>query len=168
MKRVWMGLLVVVLLLSFALFAMGSGSSDEDASVDQGSGTVDTPTEDPNTLGDYKVEIVSCRLAKDYGGKDVVIVKYNYTNVSNDTATSFMVAVDDNVYQNGVGLNRAIIIDDSVNYNSDDQMKEIKKGASLEVEIAYELNDTTTDIEVKVSELISFDDKVLKKIFSLK
>ena len=46
-------------------------------------------------------------------------------------------------------------------------MKDIKKGASLEVEVAYELNDSTTDVEVEVSELFSFSDKVIKKTFTI-
>ena len=71
-------------------------------------------------------------------------------------------------YQNGVGLNSAFVLDDSANYSSDNQTKEIKKGASIEVEVAYELNDTTSDIEVEVEELFSFDDTVIKKTFSIK
>ena len=46
-------------------------------------------------------------------------------------------------------------------------MKEIKKGATLEVECAYELNDTTTDIEVEVTETFSFDDEIVTKTFSI-
>ena len=43
----------------------------------------------------------------------------------------------------------------------------IKAGVSLDVEVAYELNDTTTDIEVEVKELISFDDDLVTKTFSI-
>lgn len=157
-------LLSVVLVLMFAVFALGSGES---ASKDQGQGSADSGNSDA-TIGDYQVEIQSCRLAKDYEGKDVVIVKYLYTNVANDTATAFYIAFDENVYQNGVGLNEAYILDDSANYSADNQTKEIKKGASLEVEVAYELNDTTTDIEVEVKELFSFDDTTITKTFSIK
>lgn len=71
------------------------------------------------------------------------------------------------MYQDGVGLNTAIIIDDNASYSSDNQLKKIKKGASLDVEVAYELNDTTTDIEVEVKEFISFNDKTIKKTFSI-
>ena len=49
--------------------------------------------------------------------------------------------------------------DDSANYSADNQNKEIKKGASLEVEVAYVLNDTTRDLEVEISELFSYSDK---------
>ncbi|MBO5725857.1 MAG: DUF5067 domain-containing protein, partial [Clostridia bacterium] len=104
----------------------------------------------------------------DYANKDVVIVKYKFTNNNDDEATAFYLTFDDAVYQNGVGLNEAYVLKDSANYNADNQTKEIKKGASIEVEAAYELNDTTTDIEVEVKELFSFSDKTIKKTFSIK
>ena len=62
----------------------------------------------------------------------------------------------------------AYILKDSANYDSENQTKAIKKGASLEVEVAYELNDTETDIEVEVKEFISLNDKVISKTFSIK
>lgn len=171
-------LLAIIMIATFALFAMGSGE-DSDSTVDQGNDTVKvsendnndaddtTVAEDNSSLGDYSVVIDSCRMAKDYEGKDIIIVKYIFTNVSDDDATSFSFAVKDAAYQNGIGLNKAYVIDDSANYDSSTQLKEIKKGASLEVEIAYELDDTTSDVEVEVSELISFDDKIIKKTFTI-
>ncbi len=163
MKRIGLFLLAAVLLLSFSVFALASG---EDGG-DQGSGSANGNGGGNSTLGDYSVVIDSCRLAKDYEGDAVVIVKYVFTNNSDEDATAFFTAFEDTVYQNGVGLNEAYILADSANYSSDNQMKEIKKGASLDVEVAYELNDTTTDIEVEVKELFSFSDKTLTKTFSI-
>ena len=166
MKKIGTLLLAVALIATFGIFALGSGESSES---DQGSGVADDATVADNTaLGDYSVDILSCRLAKDYEGKDVVIVKYKFANNEDDDAASFSFAFDDKVYQNGVGLNEAYFLKDSANYSSDNQTKEIKKGASIEVEVAYELNDNTTDIEVEVKELFSFSDKVIKKTFSIK
>lgn len=174
--------LAILMIATFALFAMGSGEESGDTTADQGKDTVvenaaDEETEqasgeevaeeseDNSAIGDYSVVIDSCRLAKDYEGKDVVIVKYIFTNVSDDSAAAFMFVVEDAVYQNGVGLNDSLFVDDSANYSIDNQTKEIKQGASIEVEVAYELNDITTDIDVEVSEFISFDDKVITKTF---
>ena len=163
MKKIVSIILSIILLVTFGVFALGSGESE--TTTDQGKGKANATDADTN-LGDYKVEIVSCRLAKDYEGKDIVIVKYSFTNNSDDNA-SFMFAFDENVYQNGIGLNECYIADDSANYSSDNQTKEIKTGATLEVEVAYELNDTPTDIEVEVKELISFNDSVVTKTFSI-
>lgn len=160
-------LLAMLLTLVFALCAMGSGDSS-DGSSDQGTGTAQTQDANANTeIGAYSVEISDCRLAKDFEGKDVVIIKYKFTNISNDTPTSFWVAFDDGAYQNGVGLNNAYVLEESANYSEDNQTKEIKKGASIDVEVAYELNDTTTDVEVEVTELFSFDDKTITKTFKI-
>ncbi len=168
MKKILSLLLCLCVILAFGIFAIASGE-DTSTTDNQGSGTVDTAdtTEaaDAN-LGDYKVEILSCRLAKDFEGKDVVIVKYNFTNNA-DEATAFFTAFDDNVYQDGVGLNESLFVEDDYNYSSDNQTKNIKTGSSLEVEVAYELNDTTTDIEVEVEELFSFDDNMVTKTFSI-
>ena len=97
----------------------------------------------------------------------IVIVKYQFTN-NDSEATSFMWTFEYNVYQNGIGLNECYVVAETANFSSDNQSKEIKKGASISVEVAYELNDTTTDIEVEVSELISFSDKKIAKTFSIK
>ncbi len=165
MKKIRL-VLSIMLIMVFMLFALGSG---EESTVDQGSGNVgENSGGDDAVIGDYSVVIDSCRLAKDFEGNPVVIVKYIYTNVSSDEATSFAVAFDETVYQDGVGLNESWFVDDSADYNADNQTKEIKKGASLDVEVAYELNDKKTDIEVEVKELFSFDDTTITKTFSIK
>ena len=79
----------------------------------------------------------------------------------------FNFAFTDEVFQGGVGLNKAYVLPNSADYSSDNQTKKIKKGSTLEVEAAYELNDTTTDITVEVSELISFSDKKVTRTFSI-
>ncbi|MBQ9848676.1 MAG: DUF5067 domain-containing protein [Clostridia bacterium] len=182
-------ILACLLVVVFSIFALASTESGNDTSVaDQGVGNVGSGSkseskdnaisvgeaekeeteEEKNRLGDYSVVIDSCRLAKTYDNKDAVIVKYIFTNVSNDDAVAFYVAFDENVYQDGVGLNEAYILKDSEKYSADNQTKEIKKGASIEVEVAYELNDSSTDIEVEIKEFFSFDDKILKKTFKIK
>jgi len=163
MKKFLSVLMVVALLVIFGLFAIGSSESGTE---EQGKGTA-SQTESESNLGDYKVEIMGCRLSKDFEGKQVVIVKYKFTNNSEDS-TAFYTAFDDTVYQDGVGLNESYVLDDSAQYDSGNQTKEIKSGASIEVEAAYELNDTETDIDVEVEELFSFDDKKITKTFSIK
>lgn len=165
MKKLISILLTVALLLSFGLFAIGS-SDAEDTSGDQGSGSAAITEIDPTKLGNYNIEIKSCRLAKDYEGKDIVIIKYGYTN-NNDTATSFMTAVTTKLFQGGVGLNECYVADESANYSADNQTKDLQKGATLDVEVAYELNDTTTDVVVEVTEWISLNDAKITKTFKL-
>ena len=159
-------LLALLLSLLFVFFAVASGE-DTESTADQGADTAQTTKADDTAIGDYTVEILESRLAKDFEGKDVVIIKYKFTNVANDDPTAFYIAFDDAAFQDGVGLNKSYILDDSANYNEDNQTKEIKKGASIEVEVAYELNDTTTDVEVEVQELFSFEERTIKKTFKI-
>ncbi len=175
---------VITLITLFAVIMCILCSCDTDNTEDQGNGSADagvntttqsqgsastTPvaTQSDANLGDYNVVIESCRLAEDYAGKPIAIVKYNFTNVKDDNPTSFSWSLSDAAFQGGVGLAECYFADDSANYSSDNQTKEIKKGASVSVEVAYVLNDTTTPVEIEVSELISFSDKKVKKTFSI-
>lgn len=164
MKKTLSVIMIMLLLLTYSAFALASGESSENV---QSSGSVEQVEKaDDTALGDYQVDIKSCRLAEDYEGKPVVIVTYGFTNNAEESIP-FYTAVSTTVYQDGVGLNEAFILDDSANYNADNKSKDLKTGASLDVEVAYELNDTTTDIEVEVTEWISFNDHKITKIFSL-
>lgn len=159
-------LLAVLLSLLFVFFAVASGE-DTESTADQGSDSAKTTVADDSEIGDYSIEILESRLAKDFEGEDVVIIKYKFTNVANDEPASFMFAFDAAAFQDGVGLNECIFVDDSADYSSDNQTKEIKKGSSIEVEVAYELNDTTTDVEVEVQELFSFEERTITKTFKI-
>ena len=166
---------IICLLLTLAILFAFSACSDEPAK-DQGSGTAsgDGTTQsaednkDTDRIGDYSVVIDSCRLAKDYEDKDVVIVKYIFTNVEDDEPASFSLSIGAKVYQNGVELSDAYILDDDADYSSEDSLKEIKKGATIEVEKAYELDDTETEIEVEVTDWLSLTEDKIVKTFSLK
>lgn len=157
-KRLILAILVIAL---FAVFALGSSDSGTD---DQGSQNANS---NQGNLGDYNVDINGCRVAQDYEGKPVIIIQYTFKNVADDEAASFAWSISDKVYQNGVELEQAYSLDDSANYSSENQSTNIKMGASIEVEVAYELRDTTADVEVELEELISFNDKSVKKTFKL-
>jgi len=168
-------IVAIVVAVIVVIGIIGGGDSEptttDSANTTGATNNTDSTTKPSNTgngniLGNYTVEIKSYRLAKDYESKPVVIIKYSFTNNDNEPA-SFNLTFKDQVYQDGVGLNECYVADDSANYSADNQNKEIKKGASLEVEVAYVLNDTTSDLEVEISELFSYSDKTITKTFSL-
>lgn len=164
MRKTTAFLLTLLVIAAFAIFAMGSASTEE--TTDLGTGESAKKESDKAEIADCSVDIKSCRLAEDFQGKPVVIVTYSFTN-NKDEAKSFMLAFEHEVYQNGVGLNESWVLAESANYSADNQTKKIQKGASLEVEVAYELNDTATDISVEVSALFSFDDSKVTKTFPI-
>lgn len=152
--------IIMAIALIFALCACGGTTTSQGEGAAEGTASSDTK------LGNYSVEIKSCRLAEDYEGKPIVIITYGFTNNGKESA-SFSFAITDEVYQADIGLNKCYFADDSANYNSDNQTKDIKSGASLDVDVAYVLNDTSSDVVVEVSELISFNDKKLSKTFKI-
>ena len=176
MKNTLRIILTVLIVSLFTLMAVASNSSDStNTSTSSSSSTSsaekaekpDAPVEEgTGVLGNYKVEIKSSRLAEDIEGKPVIIVTYGFTN-NGENATSFMVALNDEAYQNGVGLNKAYFVDDSAKYSSDNQNKDIRTGVTLDVEVAYELNDTESDVEVEVTEFISFNKNTVTKVFQI-
>lgn len=135
------------------------GTSDADTSVDTTT-TTTTVEEAENTsdevlFGDYKVEVVGARMSKDYEDKDCVIITYNFTNYSSESA-AFWSSFSDIVYQNGVGLNEVYVLKNN-DADLDSNMKEVKNGATVIVEEAYELNDTVTDLEIEITDIFGLD-----------
>ena len=136
------------------------GTSDTDTSVDTTTTTTTTVEEAENTsneglFDDYKVEGVGARMSKDYEDKDCVIITYNFTNYSSESA-AFWSSFSDVVYQNGVGLNEVYVLKNN-DADLDSNMKEVKDGATVLVEEAYELNDTVTDLEIEITDIFGLD-----------
>lgn len=118
--------------------------------------TAPEPEPEPEPVStDYEVSIAGVKLGKDYEGKDCAIVTYTFTNNSDDTI-SFATAFYPQVFQNGVECDTAITMDGIEN---DNYLTDIRPGTTVDVDIAYELQDTS-DIEIEVKELFSFDNKI--------
>lgn len=168
MKKYISALLSVLAVVIFAFFALASGSSDSDgtnSSQEPGAAVVDG--NEANALGDYQVEIKNARISENWEGKPAVVITYGFTNNSDEPA-AFWLAFEDDVYQGGVGLEKAYTMQDGDPYDEANQNKEIKSGVTIDVDVAYVLNDTETDIEVEVKELYSFSDDVVSRSFSIK
>lgn len=119
--------------------------------------------EEAGALGDYAVEIHDSELTKDYNGNPAIIISYSFTNNAED-AISGMVALSNIAFQNGVQLDTAIITGRDI---GTDQMKDIKTGATIELQAAFLLTSDTAPVEFEVSELISFSSEKLGKIFEI-
>lgn len=115
------------------------------------------------TLGNYAVEIHDSELVDDYSGNPAIVISYSFTNNAEE-ATSGMVALSDIAYQNGIQLDAAIVTNRDV---GTDKMKDIKTGASIELQAAFSLTSETAPVEFEVSELVSFSDEKLGKTFEI-
>lgn len=166
-------------IIFIALSGNGNSSTDTNTTVNSDSSysqtvdeTVPSAQDDTNsvqaegnntsdsTLGDYGCVVKSAEITKDWTDKDAVLITYEFTNNSED-AISFDVALDAKAYQDGIGLESAILEEDT-DLGID---VEIKPSVTKEVRKAYVLRDTTTPVEIEVSELISFsDDKIVTTV----
>lgn len=155
-KFIIIGVIAVIIIIGIAAMSGGGESAEKepnslDASVEN--------TGNPNAIGDYVCVVKEAKLCKDYMDRDAVLITYEFTNNSSG-AISFDVALEDKVYQDGIGLETAILIDDT-----DIIDVEIKSGVTKEVRKAYLLRDTTTDLEVEISEWLSFsNDKIVTNV----
>lgn len=163
-KKKWIIIAVVaVVIILIAVIASGGSddSSSEDSNASEVTSAVSAESEEKanDTIGDFKCVVKGAKLCKDLTGKDAVLITYEFTNNS-DSAVSFDVALDARAYQDGVGLETAILDEDTDYLDVD-----IKPGVTKEVKKAYNLRDTSTEIEIEVSELISFsDDKIVTTV----
>lgn len=103
----------------------------------------------------YAVTIDGAETSTDYDGNPCIVVTYTFTNNS-DEAISFFGAIAPEVYQDGVQLD----VTYCEGIDSDNEMNNIKTGASIQVQTAYALN-SESDVEVEVYEFISFDHTML-------
>lgn len=163
------GTLAIAMALALACAACGSkgasgtGETSAPAAPEEASAATEEPAAEAPT-SDYAVTIDAARLISDYEGNPAVAVDYTFTNVSHDEATSMAVAVHPEVYQGGTQCETAFTMDvDTGGY-----MQKVKAGASVPVTLVYKLHDTSSDVEVEVKEMFSWDDTLLaQRTFSL-
>ena len=105
----------------------------------------------------YAVTIDSYRIVEDYDGAPCIAINYTFTNVSDDSPTSMMIATNISVYQNGVECEDAYFSGE----NSDGFTNKVKAGVSVEVTRTYKLQDTTSDVEVEVGQNSFWSDDLL-------
>lgn len=157
--------------------AVGSASPKVSQRVQESAPVQETPGQEVSTqpdvvpggaigdLGDYHVEIQGAFIANDYEGKAAIIVTYSWANNS-DRTTSAMVAFSEKAFQNGVELDRAVVYSsETPGYESGTSARELRPGASTEVQCVFSLRDDSSIVEFEISELISFSDDVVSVNF---
>ncbi|SEF47312.1 protein of unknown function [Eubacterium ruminantium] len=164
-KKLWFWL--VIILVIGAIGAAGTKKKKEDEEeivttayvVDQSKESTTEKAVTKTTTeqkiienGKYKISLESFSVEKDYEENDVLIIEYSWTNNS-DEEESFMTALRDKVYQNGIECN-SVSLTDSV--DSTDQMKDIKPGATFNLKVGYVLWDKSK-ATVEVSSLFGDD-----------
>ncbi len=138
--------------LDEALDEVNSGTTSSATTGESGSSAAASAE---SQAAKYAVTIDNCTVTTDYQDNPAIVVDYTFTNNS-DEATSFMVATIDKAFQNGVELDTGMVM----NINNEAAMKDIKPGASVQVQQAFKLADQS-DVTVEVEELLSMNDTLL-------
>ena len=68
-----------------------------------------------------------------------------------------MTAVYCSAFQDGIELDTALIMDDSI-YDSGSFMREVRPGTTIDIQSAFVLSNTTSIVEVEVEEWITFEE----------
>ena len=163
--------LALVLVCLLALSACGSDSGNDSTtsappeSKAPNSEPVEAAESSSATFDQIAVEIKDAHLTTDYEGNPTIVITYSWTNNSDD-ANMAMVTTVGNAYQGGIGLETAIVLDDP-NYDSDLYSTQIQPGATLDVQQAYVLRDTTTPVQYELEQFLNMSDAKAVKEFDI-
>lgn len=122
----------------------GSGSSTGSESAVTSSNVV---AQNKGDIGPYHFEISDTARTEEITDGTALIVKYTITNNSDENIMPGSVTRLE-VFQNGVSLKGVYIIGAKDGTLMENQTKTIQPGASIEVEEAFTLDDTTMPIQV--------------------
>lgn len=159
-KKKTLIILIVIIAAIIIIASLTSGGSQENNASNSGN-TSDSIAAEKNesatgSIGNYVCTISSAEICKNWEGKNAVKITYSFTNNSSD-AQSFDLALTDEVYQDGIGLESSFI-----SYDDDWGIDvKIKPATTKEVSKVYVLRDTETQLEIEISEWISFSDEKL-------
>ena len=113
--------------------------------------------ESATKLGDYAVSLNSYDIVEDYEGNPAIVLNMGYTNNSN-IDSPFYAAIAVTVFQDGIELETAYIIDDSI-VDSTSSMLNVMPGAGHAVTEAFVLSNDTSPVEIEIAEMFSFSDE---------
>lgn len=104
-------------------------------------------------LGDYHVEIKSAVLTTDYSGSQAILITYSWTNNSQET-TNALSAFIERAFQDGVQLDSATILSTNPQYSAGTALRDLRPGATTDVQRAYLLPQDTSPVEFEVYEFL--------------
>ncbi len=130
----------------------------------QTNGTEELQIGNTAELPDCVLTYKGARIGKDYQGNPAIILKFNYKNTGSDEAM-FTTAASVKLFQDGVGLENAIITDGT--YDAQPSLTTVQNGGALDVEAAYKLRSATSQITVTVTDWLGISGKKISGTITL-
>ena len=105
-------------------------------------------------LGDCELLYKGACIMEDSDGNDAIVLTLDFTNNGKENA-SYLWSVDETVMQDGVELEVASVITDYETFETvvDNQFADVAPGETLEVQTAFVLENTTSEIKATFEEL---------------
>lgn len=152
-KKWWFWVIIVVVVVGILAAVFGgeksnNGESDPTQSQSQTTEPIQANPDDSKQKLD--IRILSSKMGKDYSGKNVLLVEYEFTNNS-DTAGAFSVLCSNKAFQNGVECSSITVVE---GVDAQRSLNSVQPGATYTVTVPYLLSDTTTPVEIKVTDWI--------------
>lgn len=123
------------------------------------------PISDTGNLGDYEVIIGESEFIQDFNGEDAILIHFSFTNNSEENQSA-MFALTYTAFQNGIGLEEAIIADDSI-HDPQDLMKDIQPGTTIDLTLAYLLSNDSAPVEFFITDIVLLNDTKLGKTYEV-
>ncbi len=106
-------------------------------------------------VGDFELIYKGASMMKDYDGNDALVLTLDFINNSKET-TNYFWSIYETAVQNNTELEMAIVYlnVDTMDTVDNSQHNDVAPGDTLEIQTAFELNDTTGEVEVTFEEMI--------------
>lgn len=127
----------------------------------------ETKPQSEGDLGNYHIRIGDASVTKDYEGKQVARVEFEFTNNSEDTVAFDGVTMA-RAYQDGIELEQNFGVDDETDKEVANTSKNVRPGATLTCALCWEIENTDSAIEVEIDEWLSDSGESLAKTFEFK
>lgn len=133
---------------------VSGGTENGGSSSSENADSVQEADKSENNVGKFKVELKNSRITTNSSGEKILVVTYGFKNNASE-AKSFDYTIAAKAFQDGIELGDVYTSYGIDGYSFDEQHKEVKPGNSLDVQYAYKLNDTKSDVEIELSQWLS-------------
>ncbi len=177
-RRSWVAVIAIIVfalgsnLVAHIISAGGSSDSDDSSysfkSPSQGNKPTRVKTGETTSFGNRKATVTIAKATTgptDDDGHETVIITYHWKNTSDANTTFGELAMDLQVYQSGIGLNKTYLYSrggSSIEgYKTQSDDIKIAKGEESDATIAYQLNDATGDLYVVANQATRYHEGIV-------
>ena len=177
-RRSWVAVIAIIVfalgsnLVAHIISAGGSSDSDDSSysfkSPSQGNKPTRVKTGETTSFSNRKATVTIAKATTgptDDDGHKTVIITYHWKNTGDANTTFGELAMDLQVYQSGIGLNKTYLYSrggSSIEgYKTQSDDIKIAKGEESDATIAYQLNDATGDLYVVANQATRYHEGIV-------